>query len=100
MLQDKEATDLHHNMMEFLRNSEDRHKVDSPEKLAYFIIDRCAGNVLDQTLIKEKGLQFLQFFEESIDELVSLQSHQSMDKTLKNTDGRAKQMLAVFVERR
>ena len=40
------------------------------KSLAYLIIDRCASNIFDPDSISNTDLQFVRFFDESIDELV------------------------------
>ena len=45
----------------------------TPRDLAYLIIDRCAGNILDQGTIEADHLQFVEFFNKTISELVGSQ---------------------------
>jgi hypothetical protein len=57
--------------MDDLAQDSIRSRLVDAASLAYLIIDRCASNIFDPDSIKNTELQFLRFFSESIDELVS-----------------------------
>jgi len=62
--------DVHTAIVNFLENKPKRNRINNVMKLAFLIIDRCAGNVMDQNLLDQSDLQFIQFFDRSIDILV------------------------------
>jgi hypothetical protein len=47
-----------------------RARLTDAKTLAYLIIDRCASNIFDPVSIRNTELQFMRFFDESIDALV------------------------------
>lgn len=69
-----DSTDIYEGILELLDDPLHRTKVQNSGQLATLIIDRCAGNVLDRTLIKDEHLRFLDFFDWSIDDLNERQS--------------------------
>lgn len=58
-------------LLQPLDHEKTRNKITQAKDLAYFIIDRCARNVLDPNALADKRVQFLEFFNKSIRDPVS-----------------------------
>lgn len=56
-----------------MKDQEVCSKIMTPRDLVYLIVDRCAGNILDHSTIEEDHLQFVEFFNKTISELVGSQ---------------------------
>lgn len=72
-----DRTDILKGIFEFLAEKMNRDKIISAKVLAHLIIDRCASSVLDGASFANPDLQFLRFFEESIDQLVGAASFET-----------------------
>ena len=68
---DDSGSEIIQQLLESLGHEQIRNRITNARELAYFIIDRCAANVFDPSVRMDKHLQFLEFFNESIGDLVS-----------------------------
>jgi hypothetical protein len=68
---DDSGSEIIQQLLESLDHEQIRNRITKARELAYFIIDRCAANIFDPSVLTDKRSQFLEFFNESIENLVS-----------------------------
>ncbi|EON66482.1 hypothetical protein W97_05580 [Coniosporium apollinis CBS 100218] len=70
----KDETDVFQSIFAYLEPQEHLNRIMCVQDLAFFIIDRCAGNVLNPSLTRGATSQFLEIFSKSIGALADKQT--------------------------